>query len=43
MYEIVCYYKGCQKTFMDIFEFRDINGPDPYNENWFICDDGYIR
>ena len=22
-------------TVMDILEFRDIKGPDPYNENWF--------
>ena len=26
---------GGKMTGMDILEFRDINGPDPYNENWF--------
>ena len=27
--------KGGKMTGMDILEFRDINGPDPYNEIWF--------
>ena len=26
---------GGKMTGMDILEFRDINGPDPYNEIWF--------
>ena len=26
---------GGKMTGMDILEFRDINGPDTYNENWF--------
>ena len=26
---------GGKMTGMDILEYRDINGPDPCNENWF--------
>ena len=26
---------GAKMTVMDKLEFRDINGPDPYNDNWF--------
>ena len=26
---------GGKMTGMDILEFRDINGPDPYNKIWF--------
>ena len=26
---------GGKMTGMDILEFTDINGPDPYNEIWF--------
>ena len=27
--------KGAKMNVMDILEFRDINGPDPYNKIWF--------
>ena len=27
--------KGDKMTVMDIFEFKDINRPDPYNQIWF--------
>ena len=28
--------KGAEMTVMDILEFRDIDGQDPYNKIWFI-------